>query len=100
MQHHQIENIYTFIDGRVYESVNKYSPFTRKSEIIGMPLATGVYQESDVMYYYEQGLLHNEEGPAIKHLLLDYCEYYYKGKEIQCSSTEEFQRIIKLIVFT
>lgn len=72
-------------------------------------------------FWYLNGKLHREDGPAAIHITGDKCwllngnlhredgpavefddgdkEWYYHGKLINCSSQEEFERLIKLKVF-
>ena len=48
--------------------------------------------------WHQHGKLHREDGPAI-----DYNDgtklWYYQGKLINCSSQEEFERLMKLKAF-
>jgi len=49
--------------------------------------------------YFEDGVLHNEEGLAIKAegYNIDTVEgYFYKGKEVKVNSFEEFKNFIKI----
>jgi hypothetical protein len=47
--------------------------------------------------WYKEGKLHRENGPAIEYRDCFYKNsYYYEGKLIECYSTEEFLKIIKL----
>lgn len=55
--------------------------------------------------WLQEGQLHREDGPAIEYYLIDKfgtnyggenVSWYYKGNQINCSSTEEFIRLIKL----
>lgn len=52
-----------------------------------------------VKYYYQYDRLHREDGPAVENPSLGYEIYYFRGKKIDCSSTEEFLKIIKLKAF-
>ena len=49
--------------------------------------------------YFKDGVLHNEDGKAIKatDLNIDPIEgYFYKGKEVKVNSFEEFKNFIKI----
>ncbi|MFZ4768684.1 MAG: hypothetical protein ACOYLO_00790 [Ferruginibacter sp.] len=48
--------------------------------------------------WYKNGKLHREYGPAIEYINGSKI-YYYKDKEIDCDSTEEFLQIVNLKVF-
>ena len=72
-------------------------------------------------FWYKNGRLHREDGPAVEYPngykewyfegewhRLDgpaietsdgHKEWYYQGKHIECSSQEEFEKIIKLKAF-
>jgi len=47
--------------------------------------------------YYVNGKLHREDGPAYINQEIE--SYWFNGKYIKASSTEEFLRKIKLIIF-
>jgi hypothetical protein len=59
--------------------------------------------------YYKDGKLHREDGPAIewvngdKYLFSNtftaHNDWYFNGLKINCSSQEEFEKIIKLKVY-
>lgn len=70
------------------------------------------YHNNDFIAWYENGKKHRVDGPAVQfinsihswHLenndiRTGYYQWWYKGKCIDCSSQEEFERIIKLIVY-
>jgi len=46
-------------------------------------------------YWCFCGLLHRLDGPAYEGINGDKC-WWYHGKQINCSSQEEFERLIKL----
>jgi hypothetical protein len=48
--------------------------------------------------WYQHGLLHRIDGPAIE-CANGYKAWYYHGKKINCSSQQEFDKIIKLKCF-
>jgi len=49
-------------------------------------------------WWYKEGKLHRIDGPAIEYISgFEY--WYYEGKEIECSSLEEFLKIINLKAF-
>jgi hypothetical protein len=48
--------------------------------------------------WYRHGLLHREDGPAIDRSD-GYKKWFIYGKEIECSSQKEFERLIKLKAF-
>ena len=48
--------------------------------------------------WWQNGKLHRLDGPAIDQLN-KYKFWYYQGKQIDCSSQEEFEKIIKLKIF-
>ena len=49
-------------------------------------------------FWYFNGRFHREEGPAIEYAD-GYKSWYYHGQKIDCQSQEEFERIIKLLIF-
>jgi len=79
------------------------------------------YLNDKLMIFHSYYLLHREDGPAIEYANGDkiWClnskchridgptierangdkEWYYQGKKINCSSNEEFFRLLKLKVF-
>jgi len=46
-------------------------------------------------YWWLNGERHREDGPAIEYGTGDK-NWYYNGKQIKCSSQEEFEKIIKI----
>lgn len=50
-----------------------------------------------------QGKYHCEDGPAIYHRVIKTGQwapqYYWHGKKIECSSTREFRRLVRLKAF-
>jgi hypothetical protein len=48
--------------------------------------------------WWVQGIRHREDGPAVI-WMNGYLEWYYHGTKIDCSSNEEFLRIIKMKEF-
>ena len=49
-------------------------------------------------HWYLNGKHHREDGPAVE--WADGAKFWYlNGKEINCSSQEEFERLLKLKVF-
>jgi len=48
--------------------------------------------------WYRDDLLHREDGPDIEYSNGSK-EWYYEGKKIECSSNDEFLRLIKLKAF-
>jgi len=49
-------------------------------------------------FWYKDLLRHREDGPAVEYPG-GYKEWWFNGEEINCSSQEEFLRIMKLKVF-
>ena len=49
-------------------------------------------------YWYLNGELHREDGPAYESVD-GHKVWYYKGKHIICKDNQEFLRMIKLLVF-
>jgi hypothetical protein len=49
--------------------------------------------------YWKDGKLHRIKGPAIEYKSSNYFVWYYEGEEIDYSSQEEFERILKLKLF-
>lgn len=49
-------------------------------------------------YWYKDDQLHREDGPAIKYINGN-SYWFYRGEPINCSSNEEFLRLIKLKIF-
>ena len=57
-----------------------------------------VFTNSVGTIYSKNGKLHRIDGPAVEHSD-GVKEWYYEDKEIECSSQEEFERIINLQLF-
>ena len=55
------------------------------------------YANGNKEWYYE-GKLHRVDGPAIECANGDKA-WYYEGKQIECNSTEEFIKLLKLKAF-
>jgi hypothetical protein len=49
-------------------------------------------------YWYKNGLRHRIDGPAIKRYD-GTTDYWYEGQHVNCKSTKEFIKLIKLKVF-
>ena len=49
-------------------------------------------------YWFIEGKLHRLDGPAIEDFN-GYKEYYYLDKKIECSSNEEYFKLLKLKAF-
>ncbi len=49
-------------------------------------------------YWYRSGHIHREDGPAVEYANGDKL-WYYNGNRIECSSQEEFERLLKLKAF-
>ena len=85
-------------------------------------LKNGLYEYEDgAKYWYAQGRLHREDGPAIEYPGSNKywysrgqfhrtdgtaiersngtSEWYYNGKRIECSNQKEFERLIKVKAF-
>jgi len=58
-------------------------------------------KEWDTKEWYKEDKRHRADGPAVEYGKDNNGkkEWYYEGKKIECSSTEEFLRIINLKVF-
>ncbi len=54
--------------------------------------------ELDDKLWYRDGILHREDGSALEGYA-GYTSCWYHGRKINCSSQEEFERIIRLKVF-
>lgn len=50
-------------------------------------------------YWYKNGLLHREDGPAIIDNFMDKNYWYFNNEKINCSSQEEFKKLLKLKSF-
>ena len=50
-------------------------------------------------YYYLNGLLHRIDGPAEDEWYSKTKYWWLEGKQINCKSQEEFERLIKLKLF-
>jgi len=48
--------------------------------------------------WYKEDLLHREDGPAIE-LENGVKAWYYQGQKIECSSQQEFEKLIRLKLF-
>lgn len=57
-----------------------------------------IYPKSELLMWYKNDLLHREDGPAILDKHGDDARFI-KGKKINCSSQEEFERLMKLKAF-
>ena len=49
-------------------------------------------------WWYKEGKRHREDGPAVEYNDGSK-DYYYYGERLDCNSTEEFLKLIKLKVF-
>jgi hypothetical protein len=49
--------------------------------------------------YWEDQKMHRIKGPAIEYKSSNCFAWFYEGKVIDCSSQEEFERILKLRLF-
>ena len=49
-------------------------------------------------FWYDMGLLHREDGPAIEWSRLNHV-WYYHGQLIDCKNQKEFERLIRLKAF-
>ena len=49
-------------------------------------------------YWYYMGIPHREDGPAIENIHGD-IYWYFHGKNINCKSTKEFLKILKMKAF-
>jgi hypothetical protein len=56
-----------------------------------------IYPDGEQSWYIN-GKLHREDGPAMM-FNNDRSYWYYHGNEIDCSSQEEFERLLKLKAF-
>ena len=54
---------------------------------------------SNIEEWYYKGQRHRLDGPAFINHYNKTKQWYYKGKYIKCSNKEEFNRLIKLIIF-
>jgi len=49
-------------------------------------------------YWYKNDKCHREDGPAFEGAN-GYKAWYYHGKKVNCSSQQEFERLVKLKIF-
>lgn len=49
-------------------------------------------------WWYKEGYIHREDGPAIEYANGSK-KWYYEGEHIDCSSQEEFEKLLKLRMF-
>ncbi len=49
-------------------------------------------------WFNESGDYHREDGPALEHYT-GKKEWWYRGNRIECSSQEEFERLLRLKAF-
>lgn len=63
-----------------------------------------IYDDGAQAWFY-QDLYHRLNGPAVIEMIMINqklqvnCKWYYYGTEINCSSQEEFEKILKLKIF-
>lgn len=58
------------------------------------------YLEGNIREYWVNGKIHRTDGPAYEDLNNSQRnKWYYHGKQINCSSQKEFEKLIKLKVF-
>jgi hypothetical protein len=67
-----------------------------KSHRIGGP---AVEWRGGAKTWYVHGVLHRLDGPAMENHIGNKCRWFYKGKEIFCSSQREFESFLKLKAF-
>ena len=61
-------------------------------------MKNGLIRFNGSKFWYKNDLLHKEDGPAIEYVNAN--NYWYlNGKEIHCSTQEEFERLLKLKAF-
>jgi len=50
------------------------------------------------IYYFDDRLLHRQNGPAIiyHNNTYDQYQFFYDGQDMKCSSNEEYEKLIKL----
>jgi hypothetical protein len=67
----------------------------------GKPVNGLITQDNGIRSWYRDGLPHREDGPAIEHDMGFYHAkmWFIMGEKIDCTTQEEFERILKLKVF-
>ena len=56
------------------------------------------YNYGDIVFYNEKMIFHRLDGPA--EIRRDgSCSWYYNGTKLDCSSQEEFEKLLKLKAF-
>ena len=57
-----------------------------------------IWQTNGDKYWYQHDLRHRVDGPAVE-FITGYKAWWFRGKYIECSSQEEFERILNLKAF-
>lgn len=78
----------------IYKDGDQYWYYNDKRHRVGGPAVE--YTDGSFLWY-KHGVFHREDGPAVK--LNNELHWFYNGKKIDCHSTEEFLRIVKLKAF-
>ena len=58
-----------------------------------------VAKDGSCKFWHHHGKLHREDGPAVEYADGINSRWYYYGKKINCSSQQEFEKLIKLKSF-
>jgi len=69
-----------------------------KNNLLHREDGPAVERANGLKFWYLKGKLHREDGPALEYFNGDKA-WYYQGQKIECSSQQEFERLIKLRAF-
>lgn len=83
-------------DGPACEYANGYKEWYRNGLRHREDGPACEWEDGSYEWFYN-GKLHRLDGPAIKHSHGEF--WFYNGKGIDCSSQEEFEKLLKLKVF-
>lgn len=100
------------MDYEIVNYLNHTTWFKKGTNVIHRESGPAVLYNDRSKYWYKEGVLHREDGPAVEDLsgrrfsykfdkprLEPVIEYWYKGQKINCSSNEEYKRLLKLKIF-
>lgn len=86
----------------VREKLNQYIAWYKKgTNILHKEYGPAIEYADGTECWYFDGRIHREDGPAVynNYDFSEYKEYWYQGQKIECSSDEEYQRLLKLKAF-
>jgi len=91
------DELHSFNDNPAVDCNNGYKAWCKEGKFHRLDGPAIRYSDGG-NFWCKEGELHRIDGPAIEYSDGDE-SWHYEGKEIECKSTKEFLKIIKLKVF-